>query len=51
MIMSAVSRREQEQRGNSPRGQALNAAASRNRVKLYGCSVSWRLHALQKGSI
>lgn len=41
IIVSAASPRvrEQEQRGSSPCGQALNAAASRNRVKLYGCSV------------
>lgn len=43
MMASAASPREQrEQRGSSPRGQASNAAASRNRVKLYGCNVSWR---------
>lgn len=36
MIVSAASprAREQEQRESSPRGQTLNAAASRNRVKL-----------------
>lgn len=48
MMASAASPREQrEQRGSSPRGQASNAAASRNRVKLYGCNVSWRFKKAQ----